>query len=258
MFSAEDLDSGYWRCQTTASLPSRQVHIVHTLRLSASQSFSPFLSLQVILSDFPFQDALVSRVAEVVVLKLPTSLTIHGGAGKPVPALLDGKAGEELQLTCKADATVLPFYFQWRIAGRIIKSQNIENPALLNLVLSKELNGVTVECEVLHPALESPLTTISTLSVTFPPHIKTSVNPKRGLVEGNNASLLCEALANPPATSIIWKKMGTGEIVPSKNGKLVFREVDRVDGGRYICQASNSEGLSESIEELVVHFPPFP
>ena len=154
-----------------------------------------------------FQDALVSRVAEVVVLKLPTSLTIHGRAGKPVPALLDGKAGEELQLTCKADATVLPFYFQWRIAGRIIKSQNIENPSLLNLVLSKELNGVTVECEVLHPALESPLTTFSTLSVTFPPHIKTSVNPKRGLVEGNNASLLCEALANPPATSIIWKKM---------------------------------------------------
>jgi len=178
------------------------------------------------------------------------------GIGKTLSTRLEGRADEELQLTCTADVAVPPPRFQWRVAGRKIQSHNIGNTSRIHLALSRELDGVAVECSALHPALDSPLTTLSTLSVTFPPFISTSVNPKRALVEGDDVSLLCEALANPPPTSIIWKREGTGETIPSKDGKLILEEVDRVDSGRYLCQASNSEGLSEAVEDLVVYFPP--
>ena len=202
------------------------------------------------------QDSLVSRAAEVIIHKPPESLTIHGRADKTLSTILEGRSGEELQLSCKADVAVPPPDFQWTVAGRIIQSHNIGNTSVLHLALSRELDGVVVECSVLHPALDSPLTTFSTLSVTFPPYITTSVNPKRALVEGDNVSLLCEALANPPASSIVWKREGTEQTIPSRNGELILEEVERVDSGRYFCQASNSEGLSEAVEELVVYFPP--
>ena len=61
--------------------------------------------------------------------------------------MIEGRAGEDLQLSCEPDVDPAPpLLFQWRLAGRIIEPQNIENPARLIIPLTRELNGVVMEC----------------------------------------------------------------------------------------------------------------
>ena len=183
----------------------------------------------------------------------------HGKESKSrqLLTILEGRAGEDLHLSCEPDVDPTPpLLFQWRVAGRIIEPQNIENPARLIIPLTRELNGVVVECSVSQNPDEVPLTTFVTISVTFPPYIRTRVSPKRTLTEGENVTLHCEVEANPAVSLISWKRESTGDIIASKNGQLVLTEVDRKDGRRYVCQATNSEGLAEAVEQLSVNFPP--
>ena len=183
----------------------------------------------------------------------------HGKESKSrqLLTILEGRAGEDLHLSCEPDVDPTPpLLFQWRVAGRIIEPQNIENPARLIIPLTRELNGVVIECSVSQNPDEAPLTTFVTISVTFPPYIRTRVSPKRTLTEGENVTLNCEAEANPAVSLISWKRESTGDIIASKNGQLVLTEVDRKDGRRYVCQATNSEGLAEAVEQLSVNFPP--
>ncbi|XP_035706486.1 basement membrane-specific heparan sulfate proteoglycan core protein isoform X3 [Folsomia candida] len=87
-----------------------------------------------------------------------------------------------------------------------------------------------------------------------PPRIQ--LEPARQTVRrGDTVTINCLATGDQPIT-LNWYKMDRRPFPPSVlvNGQqLVFRGIEVTDTGRYVCQATNTGGTSESIAEVTVN-----
>ena len=68
-------------------------------------------------------------------------------------------------------------------------------------------------------------------------------------VEGDTVSVLCSVDSNPPA-SVVWRHQDTGDIL-SNSHQLLLSTISRTRAGRYVCEASNRIGSSESQETVI-------
>lgn len=68
-------------------------------------------------------------------------------------------------------------------------------------------------------------------------------------VEGETVNVSCSVESNPPA-SVVWRHGDTGDVVIS-GPRLLLAAISRTRAGRYICEATNTIGSSQSQEMLV-------
>ena len=59
----------------------------------------------------------------------------------------------------------------------------------------------------------------------------------------------CSVDSSPPA-SVVWRHEDTGDVVSSGH-RLLLTAISRTRAGRYICEATNSIGSSQSQEILL-------
>ena len=68
-------------------------------------------------------------------------------------------------------------------------------------------------------------------------------------MEGETVNVSCSVDSSPPA-SVVWRHEDTGDVVSSGH-RLLLTAISRTRAGRYICEATNSIGSSQSQEILV-------
>ena len=68
-------------------------------------------------------------------------------------------------------------------------------------------------------------------------------------VEGETVNVSCRVDSHPPA-SVVWRHQDTGDVV-SSNHRLFLPTISRTRAGRYICEATNNIGSSQSEETMV-------
>ena len=68
-------------------------------------------------------------------------------------------------------------------------------------------------------------------------------------VEGETVSVEC-SVTSSPAASVVWRHQETGDVL-SHTSRLLLPAIPRTRAGRYVCQASNEIGSSQSQETLI-------
>ena len=68
-------------------------------------------------------------------------------------------------------------------------------------------------------------------------------------VEGETVSLEC-LVSSSPAASVVWRHQETGDIL-SHSQQLHLPAISRSRAGRYVCQATNKVGTSQSEETQI-------
>lgn len=72
---------------------------------------------------------------------------------------------------------------------------------------------------------------------------------KVSTVEGGSVDLSCHVDANPPA-SVSWRHLNSGQVV-SYSAQLALPSISRTKSGRYVCEASNDLGHTQSEEAVI-------
>ena len=68
-------------------------------------------------------------------------------------------------------------------------------------------------------------------------------------VEGGTVNVTCHVTANPPA-SVTWRHLNSGQVVSLTN-TLELPAISRNKAGRFVCEATNSLGTTQSEETLI-------
>ena len=68
-------------------------------------------------------------------------------------------------------------------------------------------------------------------------------------VEGGTVNVTCHVSANPPA-SVTWRHLNSGQVV-SLTHILELPAISRNKAGRFVCEATNSLGTTQSEETLI-------
>lgn len=88
--------------------------------------------------------------------------------------------------------------------------------------------------------------TVIDVDLFFPETLKFSPPPVSKKLElGSSAKIHCKAQGTPPPI-VHWQKEGSNELpshITDTNGTLHFNSVIAEDKGKYICTASNSQGM---------------
>ncbi|XP_071328974.1 vascular cell adhesion protein 1b [Trachinotus anak] len=94
------------------------------------------------------------------------------------------------------------------------------------------------------------------LNILYAP-VVTSISDSLLVMAGSPLTLTCSAVGNPQPT-ITWsfRTADGGSVWRRDGGQLVLRVVSLSEGGRYECEARNSEGNQTSAVDVTVHAPP--
>ncbi|XP_071984981.1 vascular cell adhesion protein 1 [Engystomops pustulosus] len=68
--------------------------------------------------------------------------------------------------------------------------------------------------------------------------------------------VIIECLASGSSNVTLWKVSEDGDILLTTMGKVTIGEVDPIDTAVYKCIAENQYGVSETMESLIVEYPP--
>jgi len=150
--------------------------------------------------------------------------------------LCEVKGNPEPQVTwLKQNSTLLP-------DKRVVQSRG-----------SLVITDVTPQDSGVYTCLARNIFGVMTSSATLTVQVRPLITQKPSSViveEGQNVSLLCKATGQPEPT-IMWNKM-LGQVLRSKNGKLIIHGVTKADGGTYTCSARNVVGQDSAAAQLIV------
>uniref|UniRef100_A0A9J8BNA1 B-cell receptor CD22 n=1 Tax=Cyprinus carpio carpio TaxID=630221 RepID=A0A9J8BNA1_CYPCA len=171
------------------------------------------------------------------------------------------KVGTPLTLTCSADANPLPHMYTWK-----------HKPALSSVPLPIKTGQLNIENVTIQHAGQytcDVTNTIGTRSntikvdVLYPP-FNLSLIMKKEVREFEVISIICTVQSFPHSHLTVTGPQGDlryiqnnrrNSTVPA-NMLTVFMNVSESDAGMYTCKAKNSEGHSETIQEVIVLHAP--
>ncbi|XP_042610835.1 B-cell receptor CD22-like isoform X1 [Cyprinus carpio] len=171
------------------------------------------------------------------------------------------KVGPPLTLTCSADANPLPHMYTWK-----------HKPALTSVPLPIKTGQLNIENVTIQHAGQytcDVTNTIGTRSntikvdVLYPP-FNLSLIMKEEVREFEVMSIICTVQSFPhshltvtgPQGDLRYIQNNRRNSTASANTLTVFMNVSESDAGMYTCKAKNSEGHSETIQEVIVLHAP--
>ncbi|XP_071548361.1 irregular chiasm C-roughest protein-like isoform X2 [Panulirus ornatus] len=113
----------------------------------------------------------------------------------------------------------------------------------------------SITCLTSNQALSSPLTSVVRLSVLFPPEVRLRVRPPQ-LVEGDDASFICSAHANPSLLTYRWYH--NGQLLQNETSRsFTIQKISRsLHQDTISCEVSNKVGTSKKTQGVHVQYGP--
>ncbi|XP_015795287.1 nephrin isoform X2 [Tetranychus urticae] len=190
----------------------------------------------------------------------------------------EAKAGDNVTMICKTDASNPPSELSWSIDGRTIRTENIYKShskggyiTTTNItlpILSTERSMKTFSCFAVNQALDKTVPASHALSILYAPFNPSIVgyDESQSLHSGTVKRFTCESQGGNPLADLKWFK-GKEEItsgwtvtstVNGVSSELTLVVTDSDNGAIYRCEASNAaskEPLEASVK-LKVYFAP--
>ncbi|XP_066948051.1 irregular chiasm C-roughest protein-like isoform X2 [Macrobrachium rosenbergii] len=228
---ASEVDDGDWECQVTASA-------------------------------FTAQDALTSRIAQLVVRVAPSRPqmevdTLQVAAGQNF-TVTEGRPGS---IKCVSRYGNPPAEIKWFIGDRELPAEEydqtnateVDKPktwmgvSVLTHTYVKEDHGQPLRCVAVHQAYQTKSEFVEVImDVQYTPTVTLEGAPNDDVEEGiDNVTLRCLVDANP-AANIVWKLLGANDVF-SFQKEVSFRPVQRKHSATYTCEARNPVGASDPI-----------
>ncbi|XP_076069314.1 irregular chiasm C-roughest protein-like isoform X2 [Oratosquilla oratoria] len=198
-------------------------------------------------------------------------LTVYVPPEPPIvrPPILDTTAGMTVDIECESRGGRPPPEIQWRDDSRreslhhgvVVTTEPLPDRkrvtvrSRLSFKPKRSHHNSTITCLSSNQALSSPLTATVRLRVQFPPEVQLSVQP-RNLVEGDDASFVCEASANP--ASITYRWFHNSQEIPNETYRtLLLHKISRdLHQDAISCEVSNTVGTSKKTQSVHVQYGP--
>uniref|UniRef100_A0A8C2WMG3 Heparan sulfate proteoglycan 2 n=1 Tax=Cyclopterus lumpus TaxID=8103 RepID=A0A8C2WMG3_CYCLU len=175
------------------------------------------------------------------------------------------RVGEPINLECQASGEPRPSVSWHRLDSNrktmLSSPVPMESNAVMQILVARPEDRGTYVCTARNNegTTETKVEVIVEGGSQVPTVPRASVpEPLMVVVEGQTATLRCEAHGLPPPT-ITWSKLRSP--LPWRhnleNNSLVLPTVGRQDSGEYICTATNNMGTSEVTIMLDVETPPY-
>ncbi|XP_075892503.1 cell adhesion molecule 1b isoform X2 [Nelusetta ayraudi] len=175
--------------------------------------------------------------------------------------------GNETELTCTAIGSKPVASIRWmkgeeELTGEVTAEETYDRlftvTSRVSLAVTKEDDGVPVDCIIDHPAAKDLLAQRH-LRVLYKPEVKIMVTYPEGLTrEGDNLDLTCIAEGKPHPHQITWLRVD--EDVPPHavvtGSNLYIENLNKSYNGTYRCVASNTVGEAYDDYMLYVHDAP--
>ncbi|XP_051933487.1 cell adhesion molecule 1b isoform X1 [Hippocampus zosterae] len=170
--------------------------------------------------------------------------------------------GNETELTCTASGSKPAASIRWmkgdeEMTGETMVEETYDRmftvTSRVRFLVSKEDDGVPVDCIIDHPAANDLLAQRN-LEVLYKPEVKIVVTYPEGLTrEGDNLDLTCIAGGKPQPHQINWLRVN--EDMPSHavvtGSDLFIENLNKSFNGTYRCVASNTVG--EAYDDYILY-----
>lgn len=193
---------------------------------------------------------------DVIVEEQPKWLT-----GPPQSQL--STIGSDVHIKCSVSGKPLPD-ITWRRNGEIFKGDPNHNREVLDdtVVLHNAVPGdsAVYQCEASNRH-GSILANVNIMVMNIPPMILTKDYQEYSVVLGEDIVMNCSVFSCPASTSSWAREDETPETLKGErflslqNGSLQISSAEKNDRGKYVCVASNKEGLSAITAVLDVKDP---
>ncbi|XP_071544918.1 irregular chiasm C-roughest protein-like isoform X2 [Panulirus ornatus] len=198
-------------------------------------------------------------------------LTVHVPPEPPrvKPAILRTTAGMTVTLECESRGGRPSPEIQWVDDSRreTIRTGFVEATEVmpdgkrvtvrsrLSFTPRRSHHNSSITCLTSNQALTSPLTSLIQLSVLFPPEVRLHVRPQQ-LVEGDDATFVCTAQANPTLMTYRWYH-NSQELQNETSRTLTLHKISRnIHQDAISCEVSNKVGTSKRTLSVHVLYGP--
>ncbi|XP_008299731.1 secreted immunoglobulin domain 4 [Stegastes partitus] len=172
------------------------------------------------------------------------------------PRVATVRQGESVSFRCQVGSGAQPVRLEWRRANNQALPENAKigpDGSLLTIANARPGNQGQYRCVGVNSAGRG--TASAVLNVKFAPKVQvTPAGPLRVRI-GEAVSVDCQATGRPRPT-LSWKRQGsTLQLVTTETNDvntIKWPAVRPEDSGVYICQAVNSEGITEVKVDIVV------
>lgn len=198
-------------------------------------------------------------------------LTVHVPPDPPVlaPAALNATAGVPVTLVCESSGGRPAPEIQWMDnskretirTGSSVETEPLEDGmrvrvrSRLTFTPRRAHHNSSITCLTSNQALSSPLTSTVHLSVYFPPEVRLRVRSPL-LVEGDDATFVCSARANPDVVTYRWYH-NSEELANETSRTLMVRRITRsFHQDSVSCEVSNTVGSAKKTLSVEVQYGP--
>ncbi|XP_053712852.1 basement membrane-specific heparan sulfate proteoglycan core protein-like [Synchiropus splendidus] len=189
---------------------------------------------------------------------------ICSASGQPVvtlePRSITVRQGEAASFRCQVQGPASSVQLEWKRGNNQPLQDNVKissNGSLLTVTNARPGNNAQYHCVATTPAGRKSVT--AALHVRYPPKVSVAPSGPIRVRMGEQLSVQCQATGKPKP-KLSWRRQGS-------TLQLVTEEVDGVntikwpvlrseDSGVYICQATNTEGVSEVKVEITAQGAP--
>uniref|UniRef100_A0A3Q3FEV1 Basement membrane-specific heparan sulfate proteoglycan core protein-like n=1 Tax=Labrus bergylta TaxID=56723 RepID=A0A3Q3FEV1_9LABR len=166
------------------------------------------------------------------------------------------RQGESASFRCQLGGGAQPVQLEWRRANNQALQENVKvgpGGSVLTVANSRPANQGQFRCVASNSAGRGTATAV--LNVKYAPKVRlTPAGPLRVRM-GDAVSVECRA-SGRPRPKMSWKRQGsTLQLVTKETNDvntIQWAAVHPEDSGVYICQASNSEGVTEVKVDVIV------
>ncbi|XP_045122993.1 irregular chiasm C-roughest protein-like isoform X2 [Portunus trituberculatus] len=226
----------------------------------------------VLLEDDALYQCQVSASSGVPGIRSNTArLTVYVPPDPPKvsPAVLSTTAGMTMTLECESRGGRPPPEIQWVDDSRretirtgaitteevMSDGKRITVRSRLSFSPRRSHHNSSITCLTSNQALSSPLASSIQLKVLFPPEVKLHVRPSQ-LVEGDDATFICTADANPSDITYRWYHRSQ-ELKNETSRTLVLHKIPRSFHQNVVsCEVSNKVGTAKKTMSVHVQYGP--
>ncbi|XP_026216217.1 basement membrane-specific heparan sulfate proteoglycan core protein-like [Anabas testudineus] len=192
------------------------------------------------------------------------SLLCSAAAQAPVisvqPRIATVRQGESVSFRCQVGSGAQPVQLEWRRANNQALPDNVKigpDGSVLTVANARPGNQGQYRCLAVNSAGRS--TAAAVLNVKHAPKVQLTAEGPLHVRIGDPVTVECRATGRPRPT-LMWKRQGsTLQLVTTETSDvnvIQWAAVRPEDTGVYICQAENSEGVTEVKIEITVEVEP--